>query len=66
VKAVHGLDQVRRELGPLVAEAKLPQPGSPPTGSYEGEGYILLRHRDTAAVAKGLQRIVSLVRVELG
>jgi len=65
VKAVHGLDQAQRELGPLVVEAKLPKPGQPASGTYEGEGYVILRHEDTDAVREGLQRLVQLLRVEL-
>jgi hypothetical protein len=66
VKGVRGLEQVRAELGPLIAEVRLPEPGQAPSGSYEGEGYVLLRHPDTAVVARGLERIVSLVRIDLG
>ena len=65
VKAIHGLDQVERELGSLVVDFKLPAPGQTPTGSYEGEGFIILRHPETAVVQRALQRLVSLVRVEL-
>jgi biotin carboxylase len=65
VKAVHGLDQVERELGTLVVDFKLPTPGQAPTGSYEGEGFVILRHPETAVVQRALQRLVSLVRVEL-
>ena len=66
VKAVHGLEQAQRELGELVVEAKLPQPGQTPSGSYEGEGYVILRHPETEVVERALHRLVSLVRVELG
>lgn len=65
VRAVHGLDQVERELGHLVTDARLPQPGQPKAVSYEGEGFILVRHPETAVVADALRRIVSTVRVEL-
>ena len=65
VTAVHGLDQVERELGSLVVDFKLPTPGQAPTGSYEGEGFVILRHPETAVVQRALQRLVSLVRVEL-
>ena len=65
VKAVHGLDQVERELGSLVVDFKLPTPVQAPTGSYEGEGFIILRHPETAVVQRALHRLVSLVRVEL-
>lgn len=66
VVAVHGFEQAQRELGDLVVEAKLPQPGQEPSGSYEGEGYVVLRHADTEVVSRGLQRVASLLRVELG
>jgi hypothetical protein len=65
VKAVHGLDQVERELGSLVVDFKLPTPGQAPTGSYEGDGFVILRHPDTAVVQQALQRLISTVRVEL-
>ena len=66
VRAVHGLDQVERELGALVTDAKLPQVGQEPSGTYEGEGYVILRHPETAVVEAALRRLVSLVRIELG
>lgn len=66
IVALHGVEQAQKELGPLVVEAKLPQIGQPKSDSYEGEGYAILRHPDTAVVEKALQRLVTLVRVELG
>lgn len=63
---IKGLDIAQQELGELVVEAKLPQPGQPPSTSYEGEGYVVLRHEDTEVVRNGLRRIVELLRVELG
>ncbi|HLU39894.1 MAG TPA: ATP-grasp domain-containing protein, partial [Planctomycetota bacterium] len=44
VAAITGLDRVQRELGDLVVAAKLPHPGQAPSGSYEGEGFVILRH----------------------
>lgn len=66
VVAVHGLDEGQRELGELVVDVRLPQIGQPRAESYEGEGYAILRHPDTDVVARGLRRLISLVRVELG
>lgn len=66
VIAIHGLEQAQHEIGPLVVEAKLPELGQVPSGGYEGEGYIILRHPETAVVEQALLRLVSLVRVELG
>ncbi|PYP16471.1 MAG: hypothetical protein DMD54_10050 [Gemmatimonadetes bacterium] len=65
VRAIRGLDQVQHEIGSLVVDAKLPTPGQTPTGSYEGEGFVILRHPETAVVQRALQRLISLVRVEL-
>ena len=65
VQAIHGLDQVEQELGSLVVDFKLPTPGQTPTGSYEGEGFVILRHPETGVVQRGLQRLISTVRVEL-
>lgn len=66
VRAVHGLEIIVDELGPLVCDHRIPQIGQVPTASYEGDGYIIVRHAETAVVERALQRIVSVVRVELG
>jgi len=65
VRAIHGLDELQRDVGSLVVEARLPRRGQSPSGSYEGEGHVIVRHPDTAVVAEALQRIVSAARVEL-
>jgi len=65
VRQVLGLDQIARELGPLVVEAKLPQAGQPTAGTYEGEGFLIVRHPDTAVVEDALKTIVTRIRVEL-
>jgi Carbamoyl-phosphate synthase L chain, ATP binding domain len=65
VRAVHGVDEVQRDVGHLVVEARLPHPGQPGASDYLGEGYVIVRHPDTGIVAGALQRIVSGVRVEL-
>lgn len=66
VKAIHGLDQAQQELGHLVVDVKLPQIGQSPSTSYEGEGWVILRHPETAIVEQALLRLISLIRVELG
>ena len=53
-------------MGELVTDVKLPEVGQTPTGSYEGEGYVLLRHPETEVVKQALQHLISIVRVELG
>lgn len=66
VRRIHGLDQVRQELGALITDWRLPFEGQTPTGSYEGEGFITLRHPETRVVTDALSRLISVVRVELG
>jgi Carbamoyl-phosphate synthase L chain, ATP binding domain len=66
VRAVHGLDALSPEVRSLVIESRLPRPGQPSSGSYEGDGYVIVRHPDTAVVADALRQLVTTVRVELG
>lgn len=66
VVRLHGIEQAQAELGHLVVEAKLPQPGQPKARTYEGEGYAIVRHPETAVVERAIRRLVSLVRVEVG
>ena len=65
VKSISGVDEVQRRFGSIVVEAKLPQEGKPPSDSYEGDGYIIVRHPDTDVVQDALQQIVGTIRVEL-
>jgi hypothetical protein len=65
VRAVHGMDALE-EVGPLAVESRLPQPGQVSSGSYEGDGYVIVRHPDTAVVTDALRRLVTGVRIELG
>ena len=66
VVGVHGVEEAQRELAELVVEARLPRVGQPRASSYEGEGYVILRHPETEKVEAGLRRLVGLLRVELG
>ncbi len=65
VRRVRGLDYVLRQLGNMVVEVKEPQPGQPSGVTYEGEGYVMVRHPETKKVEEALQTIISNVRVEL-
>lgn len=65
IAKVHGLEEIRDSLGEIVVEAKIPQSGQSPSGSYEGEGFIIVRHPDSATVESALKKIIETVRVEL-
>jgi biotin carboxylase len=66
VRAVHGLDGLPPAVSTIVVEARLPEPGQVSSGSYEGDGYVIVRHPETAVVTEAMQRLVNGVRVELG
>ena len=65
VRHIHGLDDAGRRFGDIVVEAKLPQQGQSPSDSYEGDGYVIVRHPDTGVVEHALTEIVKSIRVEL-
>ncbi len=65
VRAVHGVDEVQRQVGHLVVESRLPRQGQPAAHDYLGEGYVMVRDHDTAVVREALRRIVGGIRVEI-
>ena len=65
VAAIEGLEAIRRDLGHLICDHRLPHIGQAPTSSYEGEGFIIVRHPETRVVQDALSRIISSVRVIL-
>jgi len=66
VRAIHGLDEAQRRFGHLVVEARLPSAGQMASDSYEGEGYVIIRHPESDVVEDALRQIVRIVRVDLG
>jgi len=66
IRAVHGLGEMQREIGDLVVEARLPKEGATPSTSYEGDGYVIVRHPETAVVEHAVRRLIETIRVELG
>lgn len=65
VRRITGLDAAQKRFGPIVVEAKLPREGQAPSDSYEGDGYVIVRHQDTDVVENALEGIVQSIRVEL-
>ena len=64
VKSVEGLE-VLDELGDMLTDASLPYPGQAASSSYEGEGFIIVRHPDTDTVKQALRKITDRVRVRM-
>ena len=62
---IDGLDRVSDETRSRVVEVSLPLARAAPTGTYDGDGYVVVRDPDTAAVEAALAEIISTVRVEV-
>lgn len=65
IAAVHGVDEINRDLASLIVAARTPQVGATPSTSYEGDGWIIVRHPETSVVEQALLKIVSTIRIEL-
>jgi len=65
VARVTGVETLQRELGELVVQGRVPRPGQPKSESYEGEGYVIVRHAETEVVRQALARAIELVKVEM-
>ena len=48
-----------------VVEVKAPAIGAPRAETYEGDGYLIVRHPDAEVVRDAVQDVVRTVRVEL-
>ncbi len=66
IVAAHGLDDVSEATRSRVVEVHLPRPGATPSGTYEGDGHVVVRDPDTAAVEAALWEIVTTIRLECG
>src|SRR5215470_223421 len=64
VVRVTGAGRANELVGDVVVEAKLPTPGVPKSDSYEGDGYVIVRHPDTEAVKKALATVIETVQVQ--
>jgi hypothetical protein len=64
IVAAHGLDDVSEATRSRVVEVNLPRPGAAPTGTYEGDGHIVVRDPDTSAVEAALGELVTTIRLE--
>ena len=63
VVRLEGVDEANARVRQYVEEAKLPTLGAPKNDSYEGDGYAIVRARDTATVKAALKTIIETVRV---
>jgi hypothetical protein len=66
VLRVTGVDRAQERVGRLVVEARLPEPGSPRSDSYEGDGYVIVRDPDTEVVTAAMKTIIETIQVQYG
>jgi biotin carboxylase len=63
VAGVSGVREAYEAVGKWIVEAELPTVGTPKKDSYEGDGYIIVRHRRTEAVLEMVKTILATVKV---
>ncbi len=63
VAAITGLHETHEAVGKWIVEARLPSIGQPRNDSYEGEGYITVRHEQTEGVQLLLKKIIETVKI---
>ncbi len=60
---VTGVQETNEAVGKWVMEAKLPTLGAHKADTYEGDGYVIVRHESTDAVHAMIKKIIETVRV---
>ncbi|MDB4941943.1 MAG: Carbamoylphosphate synthase large subunit protein [Labilithrix sp.] len=60
---VTGVHEVHEAVGNLVAEANLPNVGAMKSDTYEGDGYVIIKHEDTEVVKRALKLVIETVKV---
>ena len=63
VHEISGIEQVQREFGEMLVDARWPRTGARKSATYTGDGYLTVRHPDTEMVQQALQRIGRLVKI---
>ena len=65
VVRVHGVERSERaRRASWSSRAKLPTPGARKSDSYEGDGYVIVRHPDTEVVKQAMNTIIETIQVE--
>ena len=64
VSKVAGADALQRAIGHLVVESRLPKLGAPRADSYEGDGYLIVRHPDVEIVKQAMTTTIETIKIE--
>jgi biotin carboxylase len=60
---VTGIHETHEAVGKWIAEAKLPTLGATKADSYEGDGYVIVRHESTAKVREMVKTVIETMKV---
>lgn len=63
VAAVTGVREVHEAVGKWLVEARLPEIGAMKNDSYEGDGYVIVRHESTETVKQLVKTVVETLKV---
>jgi hypothetical protein len=66
VVGVSGVERINEMVGHLVVESRLPSRGAMRSDSYEGDGYVVVRHPDTEVVKDAMTKVIETIQVEYG
>lgn len=63
VSHVEGLKEMRLKYADIITDIRVPKKGQEKSASYEGEGFVILRHKDSSVIEEALKEIVETVKV---
>jgi biotin carboxylase len=63
VASVTGVHETHEALGKWIMEAKLPTLGAQKADTYEGDGYVIVRHESTDAVRSMIKFVIETMKV---
>jgi biotin carboxylase len=64
VVRVVGAARANELIGDVVVEARLPNAGTLKSDSYEGDGYVIVRHPDTEVVKRAMTTVIETVQIQ--
>jgi biotin carboxylase len=63
IASVTGVHEAHEAVGKLVMEARLPAVGAIKADSYEGDGFVVVRHERTDVVQAALKTLIETIKV---
>jgi len=63
VLGITGIREAHEAVGPWLVEAKLPDIGTVKSDSYEGEGYVVVRHESTDKVKELIKTVIQTIKI---